>query len=82
MPNESHESSGAESSTTSEIGEGGFKTLLLIIVILLVLGVFILILHQLTGGRLVRTIICGALFWIPLGGLASALTQGCTAIPV
>jgi len=51
--------------------------------ILVIIGIilFIFLLDKLTGGNLVKSIVCGALYLIPFGSVTTALTQGCTAIP-
>lgn len=64
------------------IEEETIKQVALVLLIILCVVISIIVLNALTGGRLVRSIVCGALFWMPLGALATAMTQGCAAIPV
>lgn len=54
---------------------------ILIIVIVAIL-IIIYLLNQLTGGNIVKSIVCGALYLIgPFGSVFSALTQACIAVP-
>ncbi len=56
-----------------------FVVMLLLIIIGFV--IFVLLMDQFLGGKLIRRIICGILFWIPGAASALALSQGCAAIP-
>ncbi|NIM47473.1 MAG: hypothetical protein GTN40_04945 [Candidatus Aenigmarchaeota archaeon] len=50
-----------------------------IIISLIVIVVFFFLINHYTGGKLVKFLVCSALFWIPFG--AAAATH-CHAIPV
>lgn len=56
---------------TSYIG-----TLIMVIIVLLV---FFYIINYFTGGKLVRLLVCGVLFWLPFG---TSVAEHCAAIPV
>jgi len=64
-----------------EISEQVTKYAPYLILIFMGLLITIYLLDQLTGGHLVKSIICGALYLIPFGSLFTALTQACIAIP-
>jgi len=49
------------------------------IVVLIVLLIAFFLINHFTGGKLVRTLVCSVLFWIPFGAAAA---QHCYAIPV
>lgn len=53
------------------------------IMIIIIAGILITIylLDQLTGGYLIRNLVCGMLYVISFGGLTTTLTRGCVAIP-
>lgn len=53
------------------------------ILILVVIGLLIMffLLNQLTGGLVVRFIVCGMMYMIPFGSTLTTLTQGCAALP-
>lgn len=63
------------------VSEHVIKYVAIFIIILVGIILFIYLLDQLTGGGLVRGLICSMLFWIPFGSLFTALTQMCAAIP-
>lgn len=50
------------------------------IVILLMIVAGLIVMNQMTGGRMVRAIVCGLLFFIPFGAMANMMTQACGAI--
>jgi uncharacterized membrane protein YccC len=50
-----------------------------LIVVLIVLLITFFLINHFTGGKLVRLLVCGILFWIPFGAAASMY---CYAIPV
>jgi len=49
------------------------------IVVLIVLLIFFFLINNFTGGKLVKTLVCSILFWIPFG---AASAMNCYAIPV
>jgi len=54
------------------------------ILIMILVGIFLFIyfLDQMTGGHLIRNLVCGALFWLGAFGSAfTSLTEMCAAIP-
>lgn len=53
----------------------------ILIIIIFCILIFIYILNQVTGGYLIKSIACGAMYLIPFGSVTSTLTQACTAIP-
>jgi len=50
-----------------------------LIVMLVVLVVSFFLINHFTGGKLVKFLVCNALFWVPFGAAASVY---CHAIPV
>ena len=54
---------------------------MLLIIALVGFVVFLLLFDSMLGGKIVRNIVCGILFWIPGAASGLALTQGCAAIP-
>ncbi len=50
-----------------------------LIVILICIFLIFFLLNHFTGGKLVRTLVCSVLFWVPFGAAAA---QYCYAIPV
>ena len=64
-----------------EISEQVMKYVGILIIIIVCIIIFIYLLDNLTGGHLVKSIACGALYLIPLGSVVNTLTQGCAVIP-
>ena len=64
-----------------EISEQVIKYVAILIMVIGGILLFIYLLDNITGGHLVKSIICGALYLIPFGSLFTALTQACIAIP-
>ncbi len=50
-----------------------------LIIVIIVLLIFFFLINHVTGGKLVRMIVCSVLFWVPFGAAAA---QHCYAIPV
>jgi len=65
-----------------EITEQMLKMVMVLILIIIGFTIFIFLIDSFTGGKVVRWIVCGILFWVPLGPMFSAVSQGCGAIPM
>jgi len=68
-----------ETATHEEAIENAMR--LIIIIILITLTVFLSdrIYNQ---GKIIRSIVCGLLFWLPGGAITQIVSGGCAAIPV
>ncbi|MBU3904572.1 MAG: hypothetical protein KJ906_00275 [Nanoarchaeota archaeon] len=64
-----------------ETTEETLKMVSTTIFILIGFLIFIYLINKLTGGAVVRWIVCGILFWVPLASMMGALSQACAAIP-
>ena len=53
-----------------------------LIIVAIAFLAFLILYEIMTGGKFFRAIVCGMLFWLPLGGVTTALAGGCAAIPV
>ena len=51
-----------------------------IIMVLLLVVAGLLVMNQMTGGRVVRAIVCGLIYFIPFGAMENMMTQACGAI--
>lgn len=68
-----------ETATHEEVIETAMKVIIIIILITLAIFLSDRIYNQ---GKIIRSIVCGLLFWLPGGAITQIVSGGCAAIPV
>jgi len=58
------------------------RLLMALVITIISLVVLIFVIGEIYGFGLVRRLLCGMLFWIPLGPLFTTLSSGCAVVPV
>ena len=64
-----------------EISEQVIKYAAIMILIIVGIVIFIYFYDQLTGSNLIKSLVAGILYVIPLGSVLNVLTQGLNTIP-
>jgi hypothetical protein len=65
-----------------DIGEELPKWVMILVLVIIGIFLFIFLLDSITKAGIARTMVCGALYWIPFGSMYQHLIGGCGAVPV